>query len=88
VTISEGHVAFHVRDTGIGLSREDREVIFEKFRRGDQGIQVEPNGTGLGLYIVKRIIEILGGTIDVESAGRGKGSEFILTIPVEIAPSN
>jgi len=78
---TDDQIVFSVTDTGIGLTIEDKEIIFERFRRGEEGSNVEPNGTGLGLYIVKRIVEILHGTVRVESEGRGKGSVFTLTIP-------
>lgn len=80
---NDNHIEFCVRDTGIGLTPEDRKIIFEKFRRGDHGIAVEPNGSGLGLYIVKRILEILHGEIIVESSGRNRGSTFRISIPLQ-----
>lgn len=67
-------VCIEVRDTGIGISSADRAIIFEKFRRGSQGIAMDPNGTGLGLYIVERIIQMIHGSITLTSEGKDKGS--------------
>jgi two-component system sensor histidine kinase/response regulator len=70
-----------VEDTGIGIAPEDQEKIFEEFYRTPQAKAVEPRGTGLGLPLVKRIVEGHGGTIEVESA-LGQGSRFIFRLPV------
>ncbi|MCW1930157.1 MAG: GAF domain-containing sensor histidine kinase [Candidatus Kerfeldbacteria bacterium] len=75
------HYTISVTDTGMGVTREEREKIFDKFQRGQEGIEMDPNGTGLGLYIVKRTLEVLHGSIDVQSAGRGKGATFSVTLP-------
>ena len=69
-----------VRDTGIGIKTEDREKLFNKFQR----LEIERNstieGSGLGLVITQRLLEMMGGTITVESE-YGKGSNFTVTIP-------
>lgn len=83
VTGTPDAISVVVEDTGLGITIEEREVIFEKFQRGSESVDMDPNGTGLGLYIVKRTIDVLHGSIDVESQGRGKGSRFTLTIPRE-----
>jgi len=70
-----------VEDTGIGIAPEDQGKIFEEFYRTPQAKAVEPRGTGLGLPLVKRIVEGHGGTIEVESA-LGQGSRFIFRLPV------
>lgn len=70
-----------VKDTGFGISEEDKDILFMQFQRGSTIADIDPNGSGLGLFIVKRLIEILEGDILVESDGRNKGSEFIITIP-------
>ncbi|MBU0496532.1 MAG: GAF domain-containing sensor histidine kinase, partial [Candidatus Thermoplasmatota archaeon] len=74
-------ISVHVIDTGVGLTEEDKKIIFDKFSRGLKISQVEPNGTGLGLFIVQRIAEMLDGKIECLSEGEGKGSEFILIFP-------
>ncbi|MCD6309420.1 MAG: PAS domain-containing protein [Candidatus Eremiobacteraeota bacterium] len=72
-----------VRDTGIGISEEEKEKIFDRFYRVKDGPGAELGGTGLGLSIVKEIIEAHGGKISVESE-LGKGCTFTFTIPFAI----
>jgi signal transduction histidine kinase len=69
-----------IRDTGIGIPREKRSQIFERFYRIDQESPSKTNGTGLGLYIAKSLIEMHGGRIWVTSE-IGKGSEFSFILP-------
>ena len=70
-----------VADTGIGIAPEDQARIFEEFYRTPQAKALEARGTGLGLPLVKRIVEAHGGTITVESE-LGKGSRFTFRLPV------
>lgn len=73
---------FFVSDNGIGLASEDRRRIFELFDRGSsRDLQQAVEGTGVGLAVVKRIVEVHGGRIWVESGGEGKGSTFCFTLP-------
>ncbi len=72
------HVA--VRDTGIGISQEDQQVIFDEFRQAARSKQSEPEGTGLGLALARRFVELQGGRIWVESEV-GKGSTFTFSLP-------
>lgn len=72
-----------VRDEGIGVPAEERERIFDRFHRVDSGLSRASAGVGLGLYIVRAIIQAHGGRTWVESAGAGKGSTFIIAIPLE-----
>ena len=69
-----------VSDTGLGMSREDLSHLFSEFFRADNAVNHERRGTGLGLVLVKRIIEAHGGEIRVNSE-LGKGSTFIFTLP-------
>jgi len=73
-------VEFSVADTGIGIPQEALEVIFEPFRQIEHAATCQYGGTGLGLYIVKRLLEVLGGTITVESEV-GRGSMFRVWMP-------
>ena len=74
---SEGDPIFYVQDNGIGIAPEHQERVFELFNK----LNVEEKGTGIGLALVKRIIESHGGKIWVESDGMKKGSTFYFTIP-------
>jgi signal transduction histidine kinase len=84
VTISVGFfpekIAFQVKDTGIGIPKEAQTIIFEKFRQLDSSDTRAYEGAGLGLYIVKNLTRLLGGTVHVQSEP-GNGSTFTLTIP-------
>jgi signal transduction histidine kinase len=73
---------FSVSDTGIGISAEDKAVIFEEFRQIDGTTTRKYSGTGLGLAISKKILDLLGGKIWVASI-EGEGSVFSFTIPVK-----
>jgi signal transduction histidine kinase len=70
-----------VEDTGIGIPPQDLERIFEEFYRTPQAKEVAPRGTGLGLPLVKQILEAHGGSITVESEV-GRGSRFVFRLPV------
>jgi signal transduction histidine kinase/DNA-binding response OmpR family regulator len=77
----EGHVAFRVADTGIGIAPEDQERIFEEFVQIEGELQAGVKGTGLGLPLSRRLTELLGGTISVVST-LGIGSTFQVTLPI------
>lgn len=80
-------IEFYVKDEGIGISPENQEMIFERFRQVEGANQNSITGTGLGLSICKSLIELLGGKISVESKP-GKGSLFKFTIPYEPLQGN
>ncbi|MGB2762499.1 MAG: ATP-binding protein [Minisyncoccales bacterium] len=71
-----------VRDSGIGISKEVQPKIFEKFFRADDAIKLTTEGTGLGLYTVKKIIESSGGKVWFESKGKNQGSTFYISLPI------
>ncbi|MBR2280891.1 MAG: response regulator [Ruminococcus sp.] len=75
---------FRIKDTGIGMSEEFQEHIFEAFSREQSGVVSDIQGTGLGMAITKNIVDMLGGTITVSSK-KGEGSEFVVDIPCKIS---
>jgi signal transduction histidine kinase len=78
--LKDKFIEFFVNDTGIGISPEHQPRIFDRFFQVDSAISRQYSGTGLGLSICKGYVELLGGTITVESAS-GKGTKFKFTIP-------
>jgi signal transduction histidine kinase len=80
-------VIFTVKDTGIGIAREHQGALFQDFVQIDSPIQKRLRGTGLGLSLSKRLAELLGGDISVES-DLGAGSTFSVRLPVRIADLN
>ncbi len=74
-------VAFSVTDTGVGIASGDQELVFEEFRQVGSDYTRKAEGTGLGLALTKRFVELHGGTIRLESEP-GKGSTFTFTIPL------
>jgi PAS domain S-box-containing protein len=78
--LKEKYLEFFVKDTGIGISPEHQSRIFDRFYQVDSKVSRKYSGTGLGLSICKGYVELLGGTIKVESES-GKGTKFIFTIP-------
>jgi len=77
-------IQISVADSGIGISPEDQEKIFEEFHQVRSSYTDKTPGTGLGLSLVKRLVELHGGRVWVESEGEGKGSRFSFTLPVKI----
>jgi PAS domain S-box-containing protein len=81
-------IQIDVADTGIGITPAERERLFERFYRGENPLVMATPGTGLGLPITKRLVEMHGGTIDVESEGvPGKGSTFHVLLPRDAVQS-
>lgn len=83
----ENFLRISVKDSGIGISREKLQSIFDEFSQENSSIEKRFGGTGLGLSITKRLTELLNGKILVESE-QGEGSEFIILIPVEEISEN
>ncbi|MET9844817.1 hybrid sensor histidine kinase/response regulator [Streptomyces ossamyceticus] len=74
---------FTVRDTGIGVGPEDRDRVFETFRRLDSPITRRTGGSGLGLAISRQLVELMGGRIGLDSV-KGVGSRFWVTLPLDV----
>lgn len=85
VTRMGDDVVTTVRDTGIGIPPDMLDQIFELFTQVDRSLERTQSGLGIGLTVVKRLVEMHDGTVTAVSAGRGQGSEFIVRIPA--APS-
>ena len=81
---TEDSIDIVIKDTGIGFTEEEKKIIFKQFgkiERFGQGFDVNTEGSGLGLYISKELVELHSGNLWVESEGRNKGSSFIIRIP-------
>ena len=83
--IKDEFIIISIKDEGIGFTEEEKERIFTQFGKIEhygQGLDIETEGTGLGLYITKRIVELHGGKVWLESEGKDKGSTFYFSLPV------
>jgi len=83
VAYGEGAAAVSVRDDGIGIAPDQLDRIFEMFTQIDSSLERSEAGLGIGLTLVRKLVEMHGGTVVARSAGLGHGSEFIVTVPVE-----
>ncbi|HZC35735.1 MAG TPA: response regulator, partial [Chthoniobacterales bacterium] len=76
-----------VRDTGIGIDPEMLPHVFELFVQGNRSLERRHGGLGIGLTLVKRLVELHGGTVEAHSEGPGRGSEFVVRLPVSLGPA-
>jgi signal transduction histidine kinase len=83
---SEDHAQFKVSDTGMGIPEDLLSAVFEKFKQVDSSETCLYGGVGIGLYIVRRFADLIGGKVEVQSQV-GKGSTFTVTIPCKGQPS-
>jgi len=80
---AEGRAVLSVRDTGIGLDKDILARLFEPFSQADRTLARSRGGLGLGLALVKGLVELHEGRVDALSAGLGQGSEFVIRVPLE-----
>jgi len=78
----DGKAEVSVRDTGIGIKKEHMDMLFKAFSQTPTEGKPKQEGTGLGLYLSKKIVDLLGGEIKAESEF-GRGSVFTFTLPLE-----
>jgi signal transduction histidine kinase/ActR/RegA family two-component response regulator len=83
---TDSHVELVVRDTGQGIRPEFLPFLFDRFRQGDASTTRQHRGMGLGLSIVKSLVEMHGGTITAQSEGEGQGATFIISLPLSPVP--
>jgi signal transduction histidine kinase len=78
-------IQIKVTDTGKGIPKENRQLLFRKFQQAGKSIYARDasQGTGLGLYISKLMVEGMGGKIELESSEEGKGTTFVFTLPAK-----
>ena len=77
-----GEAVIRVRDTGIGIAAEQLPRIFDMFMQVDTSLERSAGGLGIGLTLVKSLVELHGGTVQAHSAGAGQGSEFVVRLPI------
>ncbi len=81
------HATIKITDSGIGIPEKKKEVIWEEFRQASEGYGRNYEGTGLGLSITKRLVELMGGLIELNDA-EGGGSEFSVQFPIASFTNN
>jgi signal transduction histidine kinase/CheY-like chemotaxis protein len=82
MALRDSHAVVTVADNGVGVAPEFLPFIFDRFRQADQSVTRGHGGLGLGLSIVKHLVELHGGTVRTESAGIGKGTSFTVSLPI------
>src|SRR5205807_339538 len=78
---ASGQVLLRVRDTGIGIPPDMLSSVFDLFTQVDRSLDRSQGGLGIGLTLVRRLVEMHGGTVDVSSPGPNLGSEFVVRLP-------
>jgi CheY-like chemotaxis protein len=87
VEADDGQAIVALRDTGIGIDPGTLAHVFETFTQADRSLDRSRGGLGLGLALVKGLVELHGGTVHASSAGAGRGAEFTIRLPVEPEPA-
>jgi CheY-like chemotaxis protein len=78
----DGDVSIRIVDNGVGITADMLPRIFEMFIQADQSLERSHGGLGIGLTLVKRLVELHGGSITASSDGRGRGSKFVVRLPI------
>jgi signal transduction histidine kinase len=79
--VVDNQFVFHIVDDGIGIPKEEVDKLFTKFYRASNATKHQTEGTGLGLYVIKQALELLGGTIALETDTE-QGADFIVILPI------
>ncbi len=79
-----GDAVITIKDSGVGIATDVLGEVFEMFTQADRSLETSQGGLGIGLSIVRRLVEMHGGTVEAKSAGLGGGSEFIVKLPVAV----
>src|SRR5262249_31058018 len=82
VTRDSDNAIISVRDNGIGIAAESLNHLFDMFYQAQSSLESMNGGLGIGLTLVRRLIELHGGRIEARSEGLGKGSEFVVSLPL------
>jgi signal transduction histidine kinase len=85
--MENNNLHIQVEDTGIGISQENKKILFEPFKQIDSSLNRQYDGTGLGLSLVRKLIEMHNGKITVKSE-EGKGSIFTIILPIDNKPTD
>ncbi|MDB5350101.1 MAG: chemotaxis protein methyltransferase CheR [Planctomycetota bacterium] len=80
-----GDVVLSVRDSGVGISPEMLPHVFDLFTQVDRSLERSQGGLGIGLTLVRRLVEMHGGSVEARSGGHGTGSEFVVRLPIVVA---
>lgn len=83
LTVKNNKIIIQVKDTGVGIEKDDFSKIFKSFSRGKGSAELYTQGTGLGLYVAKSFVEMHNGKLSVESEGKNKGSTFTFELPIQ-----
>jgi CheY-like chemotaxis protein/anti-sigma regulatory factor (Ser/Thr protein kinase) len=83
---ADGHAEIQVADTGVGIEPHFLPHVFERFRQADASASRTHGGLGLGLALVRHLVELHGGTVRAESEGDGRGAIFTVRLPMQAAP--
>lgn len=79
--IENAYAVVHIRDNGMGITASLLSHVFDLFQQDDRGLDRAQGGLGIGLTLVKRLVEIHGGEVTVQSAGKNQGAEFVVRLP-------